>query len=1783
MFLTANTDYCSGLGLASAGNRYQEVLAWRAEEEDKINVSCLNWPIHKDKEVGPIDLLGRMPSRGALSCLIGLDSDALPMRKNIRFELYPSIVVQAPIDIQRLIKDPFDNPITISPMTVAVPQPAPVDEKKAIETRLCQLWQKLLPVEKVGLHDNFFLLGGDSLLAIRLSYCISEALSVDVPVALLFQYPTVAELTPHLTQHVSTIPGRGLTCGPMSSTQQRLWFIEQYEQGTSAYHVPQLLQLANETVGEQLTMALQLLVVRHPILRTRFFLDDQGQRVQQVGEEALSIRHCPVHPGELDNALTKAIQTPFDLSQDYPLRVVLFDTGEHPVLLMLLHHIAVDGWSMEILCRELARLCQAGVRDQAAMETTLPPLPIDYLDYTLWQQDIWQQSLMTRQSRWWQQQLTGLEPLNLSLDYPRPQQFDYRGQRCEFTLTKTLSSRLQQLARDQQTTLYTVMLSAFALLLSRYSGQNDLAVGSPIANRHHPQLESLVGFFANTLVVRTTLNGQQSFRDLVAQVHNTVTDMQQYQEIPFEQLVEQLAIERDPSRHPLFQVLFAVQHFTPVDHLAGSDAIRPIPLPEGATTAKFDLSLFIDDEGEQFTAMLEYPVALFRAVTIERLWCHYVRVLEQVVADPHRQLQGISLLSLDEYQQIVVDWNRTDRQFPSEQANLLLHQLFEQQASQSPDHICLIFADQQLTNREVNNRANRLARTIQETVKNRCDGIMPPDTCVVVCCEPRLEINIAALAVLKAGCVYVPVNYNEAPERIGFIIRDCKTPLVLTTSRYHWLLAHDPSYSSLALDAYPWSGITEAPDGNNTPETLAYIIYTSGTTGQPKGAMIRHQSVVNFILDCLQRFDVLDKDVFLQRTAHGFDATIWEMFWSMATTCPTVIASEQARQDIRLLLDIIDQHRVSIAIMVPAILEEIILWLEQNRRAMPASMRMLACIGEPLSTRLANRTLSRCSDHGCLYNVYGPAEATIHVTTHQYHQNQLSGGDVPIGRGIANTRLYVLDDWHNPVPVGVNGSLYLGGVPLAIGYLNRPELTTTAFIDNPFTDDSHPGYDRLYRTGDLVRWLDSGELLYIGREDQQIKIRGLRIEPGEIEQCLAGLDGIQQAVVLPRARQTSTDHRLDYLVAWYIADQPIDNDTLREQLSRQLPAYMVPAAFMPVDSFPVTGNGKLDTRALPEPELQITDDYVAPSNATEERLCQLWASLLAVEQVGMHDNFFHLGGDSLLAIRLCQQISDALSVDAPVALLFQYPTIATLAPQLTDQISLIPAQGLTHGPMSFTQQRLWFIEQFEQGTSAYHIPLLIRLDSESDGEQLVRVVQLLADRHPVLRTRFFMDDQGQRTQQVGEEPLTVERRELARAELDDAQAEVINTSFDLSRDYPLRMVLFDTKEHSALLLLFHHIAVDGWSLDILCQEMAMLYQAGVTDVNGMTALLPTLGIDYLDFTLWQQETWQESLMTRQGQWWQQQLAGLEPLNLPLDYPRPQQFDYRGQCRQFTLTRKLSQQLQQLARDQQTTLYTVMLSAFALLLSRYSGQDDLAVGSPVANRHHPQLEPLVGFFANTLVVRTTVDGQQRFRDLVSQVHNTVTHMQQYQEIPFEQLVEQLAVERDPSRHPLFQVMFAVQHFAAHGNASLQFMPIPNQATAAKFDLTLIIDDSGEQFTGWLEYPVALFKTATIEQLWHRYVLVLEQVVAEPTIPLQDISLLSPDDYQKVVVDWNRTATELPAGQQNLLLHQLFEQQAAQSPDNICLIFNDQQLTNREVDNRANQLAQTIQEHIKDSRS
>ena len=1361
------------------------------------------------------------------------------------------------------------------------------------------------------------------------------------------------------------------------------------------------------------------------------------------------------------------------------------------------------------------------------------------------------------------------EQLILPSDYPRQQHTNNRYSYCHFTLTRVLSEQLKQLAGNEKQCLYSIMSGAFVLLLSRYSGQNDVTVGSVISNTFARQ--TTVGFSADSPALRAVINPQSSFRELVSHIHMTIMDMQQHQDAP--------------GKHNLSlssQVLFAFYPFAQPVSAIDANSVEFLN-PPGRTMNR-ELALVIDDGNNPFTGWLSYCASLFLVSTIERLWQHYVQVLQQVVEKPDVQLRDISLLTEREQQKITIDWNQTDSEPVPGQEGLLLHQLFAQQAEQSPDDICLIFAGLQFSNQQINNRANQLALTIQKYIKERCNGELPPESCVVVCCEPGPDINIAAMAVLKAGCIYVPVNHNEAPERIRFILANTSASLVLTTSWQLWPLAEQPAIPVLPLDQLSWHNTEARPSESLLqPDACACITFTSGTTGKPKGVITTHKGLLSRIQSTLSRLPTLDGDVFIQRQPHAFDFSEWEIFWFMSTSCPTVIAPRNARHDPGLMCDLMAQHNVTIMMAVPSFLNTLCDFLMHHRRALPTSVRLLISAGESLTFNLATRLtqLSRHCDF-MLYNAYGPTEVSLYATLYRFSGQSAPNGIIPIGKPLADTRLYVLGDHGQPQPVGVSGELYIGGAGVAKGYLNRPDLTELAFVSNTFAsiNDYRRGYHKLYRTGDRVQWRDDGQLLFMGRIDHQVKIRGYRVEPAEVERVMLTLDGVNQAIVLPRSRAPDNrQNNYDYLVAWYVGDRELNESELREKLADKLPQYMVPVACIPISHLPLTPNGKLDARALPEPGREETDNYVAATGVVETSLCQLWQAALPARRIGVHDNFFYCGGDSLLAVRLCQQISDELSVDVPVDLLFQYPTIAKLTPHLNRDVSPIAARRLERGPMSFAQQRLWFIEQYEQGTSAYHIPLLFQITCDADRDRLIQALQLLVIRHPALRTRFSLDDNGQRIQQVGNEALAVTRRRVSNSALDDALADTINAPFDLSQDHPLRVVLFLAGDRQVLLLLFHHISVDGWSMDTLRRELAVLYRAGnSTDAQDA---LPPLAIDYLDFTMWQRDN--ESRLNGQSQWWRQQLAGLEFLNLPLDYPRPHHFDYRGQHCHYQLTKTLSRQVRQLARNELTTLYTVMLSAFALLLSRYSRQDDLAVGSPIANRNHPQLEPLVGFFANTVVVRITLNPQLSFQELISRVRSTVTTIQQHQDIPFEQLVEQLSIERDPARSPLFQVMFAVQHFANSAQSfstdTIHPLPLPDKAMVAKFDLSLIIDDDSEQLTGCLEYPVSLFQASTMQRLWQHYVLVLEQVVANPGKRLQDISLLTHSDYQQTVVHWNKTSIDLSQAQKNVLLHQLFEQRAQEFPNDVCLIYADLQLSNQEVNRRADQLALTIEKIIK----
>ena len=1267
---------------------------------------------------------------------------------------------------------------------------------EAIE-KISDIWKSLLEVEQVGIHDNFFHLGGDSLLGIRLAQQVSQTLSVEMQVAQLFQSPTIAELGQVLVEAEDVIPARHLMQAPMSYGQQRLWFIELYEQGTFAYNEPVVIRL--ESAGfDTFLQALQIVVDRHKPLRSHFLMNEAGEPIQQVHTAPFELNQKSVSQDEFDQALSEAIRRSFDLTQEYPLRLTQFQIlgSDDTVLLLLFHHIAIDGWSLSVFVDEISTIIRT-LQQGTDVTQCLTPLAIDYLDYTLWQRETWQERLLETQKQWWAEYLEGIEPLNLPTDFSRPALVDYRGHRQHFELPETFSAALRELAKKECTSLYCVMLSAFVLTLSRYTQQQDVTLGSPISGRQHPQSAALIGFFANTITLRLQIDGNQTVTELIQSTHAQVASVQQHQDIPFEQLVEQLDVERDPSRHPIFQVMFGVQSFVQSGG-AEREWLELVPIPEEAQTSKFDLTLMIDDGQAAFKASLEYATASFKPETVTRLWQHCVRVLEQVVATPRMLCKDISLLNKAEYQQIVVDWNQTDVDFTPEQQNLLLHELFEARVKETPDAPCLIFESQQLTHKEVENRANQLAILIQKTLKEHGNGTVPNETCILVCCEPCTEFNIAVLAVLKAGCVFVPVNHTEPQARLRFILEDTQAPIILGTSTQPWLTEGKLELTKvLFLDQIKWSDQPISPPQRFcSPDSLAYIIYTSGTTGQPKGVMIEHRSAVNLVLDCFRHYNATRKDVFLQRTPHGFDVCIWELFWGMTTPACSVIASQAARQDAKALIDLIQTHRISITCLFHSLLSEILTHLEEEGLLIPDSLCLLVCGGEvfpkgltrriyALTSNALNNTLQLC-------NAYGPTECTV-LTTLNCCPRLSDVTSISIGYPVQNTRVYVLDEQLQPIPSGIPGELYIGGMGLSRGYLNQPDLTEAVFVQNPFATsaDISRGYTRLYRTGDQVKWLENGELDYIDRIDNQIKILGYRFESAEIEQQMERLPGIQKAVVLPRRRQQDQTSSIrsansyDYLVAWYIGEQTLEATWIQEQLRQTLPRLMVPLAYQAIDCLPLNASGKLDRKALPEPAMLRTEAYATPVTPTEKALCEIWQTLLEVEQVGIHDNFFHLGGDSLLGIRLAQQVSQSLSVDIQVAQLFQSPTIAELGQVLVEAEGVIPARHLMQAPMSYAQQRLWFIEQLTEGTSAYHIPVAFTLTQSESLADFIQAIGILIKRHKALRTLFFMNEQGELCQKVQNESNVIEYHNVSEKFLKQVLEDTACTPFDFKHDTPL--------------------------------------------------------------------------------------------------------------------------------------------------------------------------------------------------------------------------------------------------------------------------------------------------------------------------------------------------------------------------------------------------------------
>ncbi|NOK22351.1 non-ribosomal peptide synthetase, partial [Corallococcus carmarthensis] len=1629
-----------------------------------------------------------------------------------------------------------------------------------VEAKLASIWAEVLRLPQVGVKDSFFELGGHSLLATQVVSRVRAEFSVELPLRALFESPTVEALAARL--HGSTGPqAPKLTRAehegprPLSFAQQRLWLLDQLQPGDASYNIPTALQLSGHLDVEALRRAFEALVQRHEALRTTFH-PHQDQPIQTVHASSgwvlplvdLSTRPEALRKDEARRLADEEARRPFDLASGPLLRSTLVRLADDShLLLVTMHHIVSDGWSMGVLVREMVAFYEAFTTGSTPASA---PLPVQYADFATWQRNWLQGEALDAQFDYWKQRLAGAPAaLELPTDRPRPPVPSRRGATVDVRISSEVSHALKTLAQREGATPFMTLLAAFQVLLSRYSAQDDISVGSPIAGRTQAETEGLIGFFINTLVLRAQLNPRSTFRELLAQVRGTTFAAFEHQHLPFEKLVEAVQPTRDLSRSPLFQAMFVLQN-TPTEALR-LPGLSFQAQPLEAHFAKFDLSLGMREGRDGFVGSFEYATDLFDAATIQRMAGHFGVLLEAIAKKPDTRLGDLPLLTNSERQQVLVEWNPPAAQTTQEPSIVAM---VEAQVHRTPDAVAIITPERQLTYRELDAKANQLA--------HRLRGLgVGPEVRVGLCVERTEDLLIGALGILKAGGAYVPLDPSYPRERLGWLLEDAQGPALVAHSH---LLSALPETSAtpvcLDSDAELAKQPTTAPEVDIHPGHLAYLIYTSGSTGRPKGVAISHGNAVSFLHWALATFSPEELKGTLAATSLNFDLSVFELFAPLSSGGAVVVARNALH-----LAELPTAAHVTLVNTVPSAMAQLL-----RLNAVPASVRVINLAGEALPETLAKQVYAVPTVRK-LYNLYGPSEDTTYSTA------SLVGRDeVPlIGRPLPATRAYVLDASLQPVPVGVAGELYLAGEGQARGYLLRPELTAERFVPEPY---GPPG-GRMYRTGDRVRYRMDGRLEYLGRIDFQVKVRGFRIELGEIEAALRRIPGLKDAVVV--AKGEAADKRL---VAYVTpkADATLEVEALRAHLRQGLPEYMVPATFVVLDALPLNSNGKVDRKALPEPEApQSGNTYEAPRTEVEAKLASIWAEVLRLPQVGVKDSFFELGGHSLLATQVVSRVRTEFSVELPLRALFESPTVEALAGRLAGltrthgpQLTRVAHDGPL--PLSFAQQRLWLIDQLEPGSALYNVPVAVRLEGHLRPDVLERALQEVVHRHDALRTTFVQVD-GEPVQRIhADSPLPLGLVDLS--EVPDAERESetrarveaeMRRPFDLSTGPLIRTLLFKLADNEHVLVVtLHHIVSDGWSLGVLVREVATLYAAFSA---GQPSPLPALPVQYADYADWQRRTLSGETLRQEVSWWEAKLSGAPAvLELPTDFPRPAVRSNAGATFSFTLPRELTEALKSLGHREGGSLFMVLMAAWQGLLSRYTGQQDISVGSPIAGRTRAETEGLIGFFVNTLVLRAKVEEGQSFRALLQQVRTTVLESYEHQEVPFEKLVEALQPMRSLSHTPLFQTLLALQNVPTEDVRlpDLRMRGMTAAQATSKFDVSVFFTEGADGLRGTLEYSTALFQRSTVERMAGHLRTVLEAVAAKPEQSVAALPLLSSDERQRILVEWNDTAAVSPT---DVPVHVHFARQASRTPHAVALVLGDAALTYAQLDSRANQLA------------
>jgi amino acid adenylation domain-containing protein len=1689
--------------------------------------------------------------------------DRMPLNQNLKVD-YKALEILKPRVLTRVSKQAYVEPGTDT------------------ERQLVMIWCKYLNLNKVSLNDNFFEVGGNSLLAIRVVNAICEEFNINFSLIEFFanvelklqakkiENQCLNEKNNHYLIPVIKRPENI----PLSFSQHRMWLLSQILSNTTVYNIPIAIKFIGALDKVALRLAINKIIALNESLRTAF-LEMNGEATQVI-KDCLEIDIGGIdlinRPEDVSIYLRQFAYINLELKTGPLIAVNLIATksNEH-ILVLTMHHIIADGWSMDIFCNQLVSLYNSYYLNQSP---EISSSRLQYADFSIWQRALLEGNNLNKQISYWKDNLLNVKnSVIFPYDKLMPEQRSNRGKNYILPLDQAQTYKLAEFANENKTTLFITLLSIFYVLLYRYCDQEDIIVGTPVANRHYPQVEDIIGLFVNTLPLRAYCKDGMSFIELLQQVHHVALGAYSNQDTPFDHIVDAINIKREPNYHPLFQIMFALEEETLVQLNFNDVMAERLQINE--ETAKFDLTLTVRKSGQGLFLNFEYATDVFFDETIKQLAAHYQHLIESILVNPSEKINLLYLLTPTEYQRFVLDLNLNIKPYPYSQP---FYVQFKLQVDKNPDAIAAIESNKKISYFELNQLVENASRYLLDKEIKHGD-------IVAVCADRTINYLAILISLLRIGAIYMPLPNTWPLARIKQVMQLNKINFLVCDDANKDLFVNECGYFIIE-DVLTENNLNLSIPSIRHSDAIAYIIFTSGSTGLPKGVVIKNEGMMNHLYAMIDKLKLTDKDIIAQCAGIGFDISIWQFLTILLVGGKVRIYNDENIAETLRLFQMIDKENITILQMVPSIIE-LILKENVHSQVKLENLRFMIPTGEALTVRLVKSWFEQYSAIPFV-NAYGPAEGSDDVSLYFIQNKQQVSGKktIPVGTAIPNIKLFVLDRFLQPVPIGVVGEIYVGGIGVAKGYLNNLEQTNAAFIKSPF----HPD-EKLYKTGDLARYAHDGNIEFVGRNDSQIKIHGQRIELAEIESVLLTHNNIENAVVI--------FHKNDqgYFVLGYVTtDNKLSaysnedlNDYLHDYLKTYLPHYMLTSIIIRLDKFPLNDNGKIDRKKLPIPKEILSpanNKNRAPKNQLERQLLILWQQFLLNDSISVADDFFYLGGNSLIATQIISRLRHLYNIEIPVKCIFDYRTIPKLANYIKtikdDRDfaaipSIVATNSLDEAPLSFAQQRLWFLEQLYPEKNLYNLPFALELHGKLNLEAMENAFKLFILRHEILRSAIHIDPEGKPYQKlvssqdfnVNVIELTAKERNLQENTIDELFNKELIYKFNLDQTPLIRVTIVKLSMIENLLVVnMHHIVSDAWSINIFCKEISALYNDFL--INKLSTL-PVLPIQYRDYAVYQRNWLRDEVLEKQLNYWQQQLADIpDLLSLPIRNIRPKKLSYAGKMFRFDLKPGLVDQIKALCVRSGTTSFMVLMAAFQVLLHRLSGQDDIVVGTPIANRQHEEIENLIGFFVNTLAIRTDCGGNPKFLDLLKQLRETCLLAYAHQDIPFEQLVDYMNASREFNRHPIFQIMFILQdwrqwQFDFHQVKS-EYIPIDPRVS--KFDLTLFIEEHTSELKIKAIYSTDLYDEWQIKELCHHYEILLEEITSYPNTHINEINLLSPAEYQQQILDWNATEQSFP---QYHCLHELFEAQANKTPDAPALVFEDNVLNYQLLNTEANKLA------------